>query len=383
MDHLAHAWQLYEVERYQDAMLEAKAALRDEPEDVEALSLLAVCEVYCLHRAKATKTALQAVRLGPEEPIAWWVLGTVHHENGEIKAARASAYKWLETEPNSVNARIMLVKGYLAESDYERCIERLDQVLAIDPEHETAKALKTTVLTYMGRSSDAMKMAYEGLSDAPDSPDAHATQAWVHLEAGRVREAVLMYREALRIDPQNRYAEDGLKEALRRHIPPYRWMMKAVMLMARVPQRHSWVFGAAILVAVGVFRSFNDHLSVYVGVWSIMLMLASLYFLAPLCVNIYLLTHPLGRIALTVAERAEAVSLATVFVLTGAGIYLMNSLGLSGWMLLPPVLAAALLVVSPHISYSTQGRKTIAWIAPSACLAGLLFILLTGSRMGV
>lgn len=381
MTDLSRAWQLYELDRWEDAIQETEDALRSDPENVEAMSLLAVCDVNVGRTAKATKGALQAVKFDPQEPLAWWALTAVHAMNGEAKAARAAAHRWLELKPQNPEALRMLAWTYFAENEHKRSLEFLDRALEINPELASAKAMKAQVLTILGRSSEALAMAHEGLSESPDDSDAHTTQAWVHLEAGRVREAVLAYREALRINPRNQTAVEGLKEALRRHIPPYRWMMKVLMLGARVPDRYSWVFGAVILVLVGIIRSIGFNLMPFVAMTAMLLLLLGMMYLAPLFLNITLLAHPLGRLALSKVERAEAVSLAVVLAAQVAGILLLP-LKPNGLVVVVPLFAVGVLGLSAHVSDAPRGRTFIAWVTATVCILAVMFFAFTARGGG-
>ena len=67
-----------------------------------------------------------------------------------------------------------------------------------------------------------------GLVGARDPDDAfsHANQGWTLLEQGNRKKAMEHFRESLRLDPTNGWAQAGLVEAIKAGNPVYAVMLK-------------------------------------------------------------------------------------------------------------------------------------------------------------
>lgn len=90
------------------------------------------------------------------------------------------------------------------------------------------------------------------LYNDPNNPDTHATTGWAALESGDSENAMLHFREALRIDPISEQARLGIIEALKPRHALYRLILRCLFWMSRLGQRLRWflIFGALISVLV-------------------------------------------------------------------------------------------------------------------------------------
>src|SRR5204863_7764085 len=86
------------------------------------------------------------------------------------------------------------------------------------------------------------------LAKNPENALTHANQGWTFLERGDPKKALHHFREALRLDPENEWARQGIVEALKARNIIYAVMLKYFLWMSRFSSRGQWfiILGAYI-----------------------------------------------------------------------------------------------------------------------------------------
>jgi hypothetical protein len=95
-------------------------------------------------------------------------------------------------------------------------------------------------LTKLGRQTDAVASVDAALGRNPDDALAHANKGWALMHQRQPREALNHFREALRIDPNFEYAQQGIVEALKARNPLYRIVLAYFLWMARLSPGARW-----------------------------------------------------------------------------------------------------------------------------------------------
>src|SRR6185436_32555 len=148
----------------------------------------------------------EALRLDPYEPGYFAVLASLHYQQRRWKDALAAA----------------------------------DQGLAIDPEHNTCLNLRAQALIKLGDKGAAADTIGEALARRPDDPLTHASQGWALLEKGDPKQAMIHFREALRLKPDLEFARIGIIEAMKARNFVYRWLLAYFLWMAKLPRQVQW-----------------------------------------------------------------------------------------------------------------------------------------------
>src|SRR4029077_19441186 len=105
--------------------------------------------------------------------------------------------------PDHTGALITLAKYYLEARLIEPVVSTADKVLARDPQHPQAKALKIAVLAVEGHLSDAMTQAESLRSQFPTEPDVAILLATLYGQQQRYREAEATLQRALDAHPKD------------------------------------------------------------------------------------------------------------------------------------------------------------------------------------
>lgn len=180
---LAAAESLLEIGRADDARKRIVAVVAAEPDNVDALLLLARC---CIEL---------------DEP-------------GEALAAATSA---ASHEPNRPEAHILRASSLLPLDRAEEALHAADTAVALDAEKPAAHLVRALALFNTFRQREAWAALNETTRLAPEWAEAYAIQGTMHHTFGRHRKAKQAYQRALAIQPEHTGALEGLAQlALRR-----------------------------------------------------------------------------------------------------------------------------------------------------------------------
>jgi len=116
-------------------------ALDERPQDIKALTSLALALYEMREYAEALKYYSQAAELSPEDPVAFEKKAVLHERLGESKEAAASAVQAAEL--------------YLKRKDVKKAIENWIQAVGTNPEHLRAHARLAVVYAQLGQNSKA------------------------------------------------------------------------------------------------------------------------------------------------------------------------------------------------------------------------------------
>jgi tetratricopeptide (TPR) repeat protein len=162
-------------------------------------------------------------------------------------------------------------------------------------------------LVNLGRREEASITIGGALQNNPHNATTHANQGWALLHAGDHKAALLHFREALRIDPESRWAKAGIVEALKARNILYRLMLRYFLFMSRMGRQVQWGIVIGGYVGVNLLQSAadsNPKLSPYVmPVVIAYCVFAVLTWLAAPLFNLMLRIDRFGRYALSRDQR--------------------------------------------------------------------------------
>lgn len=117
----------------------------------------------------------------------------------------------VRNRPDDIEARIALARAYLDGENMMGVYEQTQRVLERVPGEPRALTYQGIVLMAMGRADDARAMLERAIAADADLLDARVALAWVHLRAGRAKEAEESIAEAIRRHPEEK---EGLTQLL-------------------------------------------------------------------------------------------------------------------------------------------------------------------------
>ena len=240
---------LYEQSRYDQAEKELRRELAANPGNARAHGLLAVSLAHQKKYREAVQEARQAIHLGPDDGFSHYALATVFDRQDKFKEAEAAINEAIRLEPENYYYLGLLSSLHVQQSHWQKGLEAAERALSVNPEYVTATNLRARALIKLGRGRQAESAMQAGLALAPDDAQTHANQGWIALEMGDQPRAMEHFREALRLDAESTWAQEGIVEALRSRNLVYGLMLRYFFWMSRLSKGARWgvIFGGYAL----------------------------------------------------------------------------------------------------------------------------------------
>ena len=174
---------------------------------------------------QAADQYLQALALNPEDANAHHNLGAVYARQGRLSQAIAQYREVLRLRPDSVQARSNLGVILAQQGDRQEAIAQFRAALRRRPDHPgVLNALATTLVTgpkvSRGDAEEAARLAKRACElTGYEQPLILDTLAMAYASAGRLEEAVVAARRALRLAQAN--GQSQLADGIRRRLKSY------------------------------------------------------------------------------------------------------------------------------------------------------------------
>ena len=152
---------------------------------------------------KARVALRNVLKIDPKDADAYFLFAQVEEKEKNWRNAVGLYQKLVELVPDHTAGLITLGKYYLEARLTEQVVSTADKVLAKDPQHPQAKALKIAVLAIEGKLSDAMTKAEALRSQFPTEPDVAILLATLYAQQQRYREAEATLQRALDVHPKD------------------------------------------------------------------------------------------------------------------------------------------------------------------------------------
>jgi tetratricopeptide (TPR) repeat protein len=218
----ANARRLYDLRRYRESIEYYTKHLAHDPYDGDSFAMVALCHLHLDETLEANKCARRAVDISPNSAYVHYVQGIVCAHSGTTEGAKACLYRALNIDPDAAYIHSAMAVVYLQEGTWRAAVHWADKALALDPDDSEAKSTRAHALAAMGRAGKASIEGRQALSEHPEDANAFATNGHISLHLGNHKQAVEFFEAAVRLEPQNEFAKEGLREALRWSFPPYR-----------------------------------------------------------------------------------------------------------------------------------------------------------------
>lgn len=296
--------------RPKDAETFAKKALETDPDDDAALSILARCYMDQHNYDEAIQLLQKAIAKEPGESLYFYLLGFCYYHENDASLAERYVREAIQMNPYNPGYFGLMAYIYIGERRFEEALEKANEGLALDAEDITCLNARSTAQNKLKMTDDAIATMQDALAKDPDNEFTHSVVGWNLLEKGKHNEARTHFREALRIDPGMSSAQEGLKEALKSKIPPYRWLLQFGFWLQNKGKNFTWIFliGLYVIVRVVVSISMKNKATENFGVvlaGAYALFAGMSWFLHPMA-NAFLLFHKDGKHALSAGEKWNA-----------------------------------------------------------------------------
>jgi tetratricopeptide (TPR) repeat protein len=330
--------------RVNDAIVQIKSALEQNPDNDEALAMYARCYFDRKEFDEGIKTIRRAIAIDADNPYYFYLLGFAYYRKNMPAEAVTNLQKSIELNPYFCESFGLLALVQIEEKQFEKALQTANEGLAVDPENITCLNGRSVALNKLKRTDDAVATMQYALAQDPDNEFTHSTIGWNYLEKGKNKIAATHFREALRINPNNINARRGLKEALKSIIPPYRWMLQYSFWINNKGKKARWAVPLALYFSVRIFSSLLQSNSVTQTVGGIFIGLYLLFVLTTWLINplanFFLLFHKDGKFAIDTTEKWTAITVVSSLV-TGMVFFGIACMVTPG-KIYPPLMVAAI-----------------------------------------
>ena len=288
-----HAHLLLEQGRLDLAEKEFRRALADDPGDAEAHAFLGLVLSNLERYREGLAEAKTAIGLAPDSPLGHLVLADALIGLDRPKEAEKAAREAIRLDPASADAWATLSAALTDQRKREDALEAAENALALNPEHSGAINLRAIALTRLGRRDEAAQTVEGALGRDPENAVTHANRGWTLLHQNDVRGAMLAFREALRLEPDNEWARSGILEAMKARNPVYRALLRYFLWMDRLSNGQRW----GVIIGGYLAARFIPLL------WIVYLPVVLLTWTGDAFFSMLLLLDPFGRLVLNREEK--------------------------------------------------------------------------------
>jgi tetratricopeptide (TPR) repeat protein len=327
--HIQRARLLLQQGRLRDAEKEIGFALRENPDDAEALLLLAECKVDSKQYDEAIRLLHNCIALEPDYHRNYYLLAFCYYRMNSRAAAVEYIKKAIALYPYASAYYGLYAYLLLDMRCYKEALEKANEGLAIYAEDLTCLNARTQALFRLKNHEEAYETIKEALAINPEDDFTHTNVGWHYLEKGKHKTARQHFREALRINPNNTRAKQGYKESLKAKLLPYRWMLMFSLWLSSKSKQTRWITVIAIWASVrllsGLSNAAGANMLAYVliGVYLVFVIFS---WVGASMANMVLLLSSEGKYVLTKAEKQVAAAIAALLLVAACTALLGNYL---------------------------------------------------------
>ncbi len=214
-------------------------ALKESPSDAETHAWLALVLHSQGVNDKAKQHAETALRLAPDLPFAHYVrsftrladlrtielplFGTILMDSQSVRKAVRDVENAIRLEPDDVDFHVRLAELQALLKRWSDVLVAADRGLRLQPGNVPAAILRSDSLNKLRRKQEGLETLVLTLEANPNDSDAHSALGWTLLRSGQDQQAREHFEEALRLDADSTWAQEGLLESARRKYTLYRW----------------------------------------------------------------------------------------------------------------------------------------------------------------
>jgi tetratricopeptide (TPR) repeat protein len=378
--------------RFKDAEKQLSDALRLDPDNDYALALLTRCKFDQKQFLEGIDVIQRAIQVAPLEGYYFYLLAFGYYQLDNNQAALRHLKRAVELSPWTAEFLGLWGLVLLEEKNFELALQKANEGLAVDAENITCLNVRSTALNKLRRVDDAIETMQDALKKDPENAYTHTTVGWNLLEKGRHKEAATHFREALRLQPNMEGAREGLKQALKSKIPPYRWLLQYSFWISNKGKYARWAILLGIYFGVQAIgqlsKSGGENIAIIgmaiVGVYILFVIMS--WVINPLA-NLFLLFHKDGKYALNKREKINAIC-AVVVLLSGlamviTGLFMPENPGLV--IVMAGLVALSLALPLGHMEFPIRlkGNNAVQWFSIGLVLFGLVIIFFLFSGLPI
>ncbi|MCQ6562386.1 tetratricopeptide repeat protein [Paenibacillus mendelii] len=221
--YLSRIDQLLHWDRYEDALKEAEAWLKEDPDDADAYGALSVIYQF-IDIDKALYWSGEALNRDPELESAWRVRLVIAYERKDWPAFETLITEMLRMFPENSYLYRMQGQYWLTKNKWQEACEQLEQAIALD--HSSLNyAVYAYTLALLNKDELSLDAERTSLREDPEDDQALLYLAWAAERRNDHRKAAEFMGSAIRLDPSNAQIREEYLGILQKSFWFYRIML--------------------------------------------------------------------------------------------------------------------------------------------------------------
>jgi len=321
---------LIQQKKFAEAERNLSALLREDPNNIHFLSLLAEVNLQQDKFDNANSIIDNAIGLSPDTPHLFYIKSRIAVHQDELNEAEKFINQAIGLDPYDAHYFALLATIKLGRKQFNEALETANRALEIDPENLLALNSRSTALNKLNRSDESFKTIEGALRGDPNNAYTHANYGWGLLEKGDYKKALVHFKEALTNDPTLDYAQSGMLLAIKATNPIYRIFLKYAFWMGNLTAKYQWAVIIGFYLGFRAIRSIasnNESLKPYLTPLIIFLALVafSTWIIAPIS-NLFLRFNKYGKLLLGKKEKLSSSLVAVSLGVFAVGVLLYFAL---------------------------------------------------------
>ena len=187
--------------RFEAALPLLEAYLRDEPNNLHALLLMAQAQGETGDYAGEQQTCERMKALQPDEPAVLYCCGEAEHGLGNDLAAIACLTQCLALKEDFAQARLLRARVLQDMGQHAEVLADAEALVALDPEEETYRMLHAQTCAALGRTDEAVADCEAVRAQNPFAQEAVLLLGALYEQATQWDKALALYDEAIDLQP--------------------------------------------------------------------------------------------------------------------------------------------------------------------------------------
>jgi tetratricopeptide (TPR) repeat protein len=235
-----HAMYLMQLNRFKDAEAEWRKVLSEDPDNAIAHGFLSLTLTSLEKIEDAHLEADAAIGLNPENDFFYFIKGKAFLADKRYLNAEVLFQRAIEINPDDADYYSAIAQCRVLRDDKLSALEFSYKSIELDPEDDDNVNLHILILTGLGRHEEAKELMEGVLHRDPHNSYSHSNKGWSELHKNNRKEALIHFREALRLDPENENARIGLIECIKSGNLIYRFMLMYLLWLGKLQPITRW-----------------------------------------------------------------------------------------------------------------------------------------------
>jgi tetratricopeptide (TPR) repeat protein len=197
------AQQLYEKEKYADALADVDKALKMEPDHAATVELRGMILLGLEKYDDALASFNKASELVPKNPLPYEHRGELYRQKGDLQKAIDQLTKAIELAPDSIATLLVRAGVYYEMKKPEKALEDIDAAIKLQPSLAQSHLMRAEVLAATNRLDLAISELEGLLKASPGNVALLNRLGSFYLVAGRPRKAIEAATQIISKDPDN------------------------------------------------------------------------------------------------------------------------------------------------------------------------------------